>query len=203
MVERPCDPAATIRAAPRVLRASGPVPRQNGGYSSYAAVTVAENSGGSAVAVPGLRMLCSTVDTKSASARETFGRISGFLSEWVDSASEVASRLALLHGRARRRPRQWHVFYLFLLVMTHLALCSRRLLAEWRSVHSRCFDYRAVFFLENMDIISTSPSAFCSLSAVGRLRYVVFLEPSTTKSSSLSRAPLPIHDCGDVDIRAS
>ena len=69
----------------RVLRASGPVPRQNGGHSSYATVTVAENCGGSAFAVPG----CSTVDTYSASARETFGIISGFLREWADSALEI------------------------------------------------------------------------------------------------------------------
>ena len=55
----------------------------------FATVTVAENCGGSAVAVPGLLMLCSTVDT--------------------------------------------------------YALCSRRLLSERRSVHSRCFDRRAVF----------------------------------------------------------
>ena len=80
---RPCDLAATFLAALRVLRASGPVPRQNGGHSSYSTVTVAENCGGSAVAVPGLRMLCSTVDTNSASAWETFGKISGLLREWV------------------------------------------------------------------------------------------------------------------------
>ena len=73
---------------------------------------MAENCGVSAVAVPGLRMLCSTVDTNSASAREAFGKISGFLREWVHSAPEVASRPAhLLHGRARRRPRQWHVVF--------------------------------------------------------------------------------------------
>ena len=89
---------------------------------------MAENCGGSAVALPGLRMLCSTVDTSSVSARETFGIICGFLPGCVDSAPEVDSRPAFLHGRARRRPRQWHVFNMVLLVMTHLALCSRRLL---------------------------------------------------------------------------
>ena len=75
---RPCDLAATFLAALRVLRASGPVPRQNGGHSSYSTVTVAENCGGSAVAVPGLRVLCSTVDTNSASAREAFEKFLGF-----------------------------------------------------------------------------------------------------------------------------
>ena len=41
-------------------------------------------------------MLCSTVDTCSASAREALGRNSGFLREWVHSAHEVNSRPALL-----------------------------------------------------------------------------------------------------------
>ena len=59
-----------IPAVLRVLRASGPVPRKNGGHSSYATVTVAENCGGSAVAGPWSRMLCSTVETHSASARD-------------------------------------------------------------------------------------------------------------------------------------
>ena len=45
--------------------------------------------------VPGSAVLCSTVDTNSVSAWETFGRISGFLREWVYSAPEVNSRPAL------------------------------------------------------------------------------------------------------------
>ena len=40
--------------------------------------------------------LCSTVDTYSASARETFGKLSGFPREWVDSAPEDNCRPALL-----------------------------------------------------------------------------------------------------------
>ena len=67
----------------------------------FATVTVAENCGGSAVAVPGSRMLCSTVDTYSASARETFGRISGFQREGEHSAPEVDSRPALLSSWPR------------------------------------------------------------------------------------------------------
>ena len=64
-----------------------------------------------------VRMLCSTVDTNSASAREAFGIISGFLREWVHWL--LRSHLVLLFffmcgsGRARRRPRQWHVFSWF------------------------------------------------------------------------------------------
>ena len=64
----------------RVLGASGPVPRLNAGHSSYTTVFGAESCGGSAVAVLGCAVLCSTVDTYSASAREAFGRISGFSS---------------------------------------------------------------------------------------------------------------------------
>ena len=52
----------------QVLRASGPVPRQNVGPSSCASVTVAENCGVSAVAW-GRAMLCSTVATLSASVQ--------------------------------------------------------------------------------------------------------------------------------------
>ena len=79
---------------------------------------------------------------------------------------------------------------LVLPVKLHLALCSRRLppgrLAHARSVHSRCFG-RAVS-LGFLGIISMSPLYFAEFSAVGTLRQVIFWEPSTTKSSSLSRA---------------
>ena len=44
------------------------------------------------------------------------------------------------------------------------------------------------FFLDNLDNISMSPLYFAVFSAVGTLRQVIFWEPSTTKSSSLSRA---------------
>ena len=64
-----------------------------------------------------VRMLCSTVDTNSASVREAFGIFSGFLREWVHWL--LRSHLVLLFffmcgsGRARRRPWQWHVFSWF------------------------------------------------------------------------------------------
>ena len=49
----------------------------------------------------GCVMLCSTVDTYSASARAIFGIIPGFQCEWVDSAPEVDSRPALLSSWPR------------------------------------------------------------------------------------------------------
>ena len=45
--------------------------------------------------VPWSAVLCSTVDSCSASAREALGRNSGFLGELVHSAPEVNSRPAL------------------------------------------------------------------------------------------------------------
>ena len=69
------------------------------------------------------------LDTYSASAKATCGRISGFLREWVHSAPEDDSRPALwtspclrpgadcgsfsLRGHGRRRPRKLLVFYWF------------------------------------------------------------------------------------------
>ena len=69
MVDVPVTVQRQFPAVLRVLRASGSVPQQNGGHSSHTSVTVTENCGGSAVAVPwGRATLGSTVDTYSASA---------------------------------------------------------------------------------------------------------------------------------------
>ena len=122
--------------------------------------------------VPGSVVLCSTVDSYSASAWETFGRISGFLREWVTrllrsilvllfSVSEVAA-LVVDTGSG--------------LFSTGFAgeKCTSRcvpdvcLHAEWRSVHSICFG--RFFFLGNLDIISSNPLSFAVFSAVRSLR---------------------------------
>ena len=71
MVDVPVTLQRQIPAVLRVLRAFGSVLRQNGGHSSYATVTEAENCGDSAVAVRGRAMLGSTVDTFSASVFRT------------------------------------------------------------------------------------------------------------------------------------
>ena len=76
-------------------------------------------------------MFGSTVDTYSASARVTFGRIPGFLREWVDSALEVDSRPALLSSWPRTSSTTAVAcFQRVLLVIKHLALCSQRLLSH-------------------------------------------------------------------------
>ena len=60
-------------------------------------------------------------------------------------------------------------------------------LTERRSVHSDASP-AGHFFRGNLDFISMSPLYFAVFSAVGTLRQVIFWEPSTTKSSSLSRS---------------
>ena len=120
----------------------------------------------------GRAMLWSTVDTYSASARATFGRIPGFLREWVDSALEVDSRPALLSSWPRTSSTTAVAcFLLVLLVMTHLALCSRRLLSHrMEKCAQSMLRPPSSFFIENLDNISFSPLYFTVLSAVRRLR---------------------------------
>ena len=132
-------------------------------------------------------MLGSTVDTYSASALRValWTNFTQCLRDWVDSAPEVDSRPALLSSQPRTSSTSAVAcFLLVLLVLTHLALCSRRLLSH------RMVDASAPkqFFLENLDNSSVSPLYFAVFSAVGTLRQVIFWEPSTTKISSLSRA---------------
>ena len=165
-----------IPAVLRVLRASGPVPRQNGGHSSYATVTVAENCGGSAVAVPVSRN--ALFDSRYIFCVSE-GRISGFLREWVDSAPEVDSRPAL-HSSWPRTSSTTAVacFIRVLLVLTHLALCSGRLLSHrMEKCAQSMLRPPSSFFIENLDIISISPLYFAVFSAVGTLRWVIFRSP--------------------------
>ena len=156
----------------RVLRASGQVPRQNGGPSSYATVSGRKlwrfrscRGSRNALFDSGFVLCVSTT--------ATFGSISGFLRVWVDSAPEDDFRPALWTSPCLRSwSRLWKFlsswprtssttavacFLLVLLVITHLALCSRRL-AEWRSVRNRCFAEQ--FFLKNLDNFSMSPLVF-------------------------------------------
>ena len=118
----------------------------------------------------------STVDTNSATAWETFGRISGFLREWYTLL--LRSILVLLFPvpvcvAMRKWPRSSSTlavayFLLVLLVKMHLALCpDDRLHAEWRSVHSFCFG--RLFSLEIWTLFLRTP-CFAVLSAVRGLR---------------------------------
>ena len=47
--------------------------------------------------------------------------------------------------------------------------------------------FRRAILPRNLDFVSMSPMDFAVFSAVGALRQVILWEPSTTKSSSLSR----------------
>ena len=71
------------------------------------------------------------MDTHSASTKETFGIISGFLRGWVHSAPEVNSRPALLYSNVEVTtlivdPGRG-LFSTGFAGLMHLALCSRRL----------------------------------------------------------------------------
>ena len=150
-----------------------PVPRQNGGHSSFATVTVAENwrfrSCRSWVAhalFDSGYILC----VISRSSRMAFGRIPVFLRHWVDSTPEVDSRPALLSSW----PRTSSITAVVRCV-PDVALCTAD---AWAAEQ---------FFLENLDIISMSPLCFCSIFSCPQTPLGNFLEPSTTKRSSLSR----------------
>ena len=68
----------------------------------------------------------------------------------------------------------------------YLALCSGRLPSR-RMEKCAQFMLRPTIFLGNLDIISPNP-LFCSIFSCAQSPQVIFWEPSTTKSSSLSRA---------------
>ena len=68
----------------------------------------------------------------------------------------------------------------------HLALCCGRLPSR-RLEKCAQFMLRPTIFLGNLDIISTN-SLFCSIFSCAQSPLIIFWEPSTTKSSSLSRA---------------
>ena len=115
-------------------------------HSSYATVTVAGNCGGLAVAVGSRNALFDSGYMFCVSTRATFGIISGFLR--VRSIRLLSSTLVLLFSMSEVAAlvvdHSSGFFSSGFAVMTHLAG-----LAEWRSVHSRCFEQ---FFLENLDI---------------------------------------------------
>ena len=166
----------------RPLRASGSVPRQNVGHFSYATVTGEVNCGGSAVAVLQSRaVLCSTVDTILRQLEGDF---------WVDSAPEVDSHPALLSLWPRTSSTTVACILLVLLVFMDFGCvpddCRQVGMHTVRSVHNRCFG--CTVSLGILDNISMSPLYFADVFSVGTLRQVFFWEPSTTKSSSLSRA---------------
>ena len=77
-------------------------------------------------------------------------------------------------------------FLLVLLVLMHLVLCSRRLPSS-RMEKCAQFLLRPTIFLGNLYIISTN-TLFCCIFSCAQSPPVIFWEPSTTKSSSLSRA---------------
>ena len=140
--------------------------------------------------VPGCAVLCSTVDTCSASARETSGIISDF---YVNGCTRLLrSTLVLLFSfLVWKWPRSSSIpavacFLLVLLVLMHLVLCSRRLPSRRME---KCAQYmvRPTIFLGNLDTISTN-TLFCSIFSCAQSLLVIFWEPSTTKSSSLSGA---------------
>ena len=136
--------------------------------------------------VPGSAALCSTADTFSGSARETFGIISGFSTKWVHSAPEVNCRPALLSSCVEVATQAVAYFILVLLVLMHLALCSRRIAFTQNGEVCTVLAAAELFCLKIWTLFLRIPCLqylqLCAVSATD------FWEPSTTKSSSLSRA---------------
>ena len=156
---RPCSDNFQLH---RVLRASGPVPRQNGGHSSLLRLQWHKT-----VEVPQLPFMgarCSVRQWIHILPQQGC-LLDEFLVFYVSGFSRLLrSHLVLL---APRRPRQWYAFLLVLLVMTHLALCSRLspglplgALSQNGEVCTVDASAAEQFFLENQDIISMSPSYF-------------------------------------------
>ena len=115
----------------------------------------------------------------------------GFLREWVHSAPKVKSRPAPLssgvevatlvvdHGSSL-------IYTGFAAIDAPRAVFPTIAFTQNGAV---CTEHASgrLFFLENLDIISTNP-LFCSIFSCAQSPLVIFWEPSTTKSSSLSRA---------------
>ena len=154
-------------------------------------VTVAEYRGGSAVAVGSRNALFDSGYIFCVSTRATFGRISGFLV--VRSIRLLRSILVLLFSMSD----------VAALVVDHSSgLFSTGLagddapravfptfgLSQNGEVCTVDASAAEQFFLENLDIFLRAPCIFAVFFAVGALRQLIFWEPSTTKSSSLSRA---------------
>ena len=76
---------------------------------------------------------------------------------------------------------------LVLLVLMHLAVFRTIAFTQNGEVYTVNASAE-LFCLGNLDIISTN-SLFCSICSCAQSPLVIFWEPSTTKSSSLSRAP--------------
>ena len=102
-----------------------------------------------------------------------------FLRDWVESTPEVDSHPALLRsGRAHRRQRQWHVLCWVLLVLTHLVLCSRRLLSHGMEKHAQSMlRLPSSFFLGNLDSFSLRPLYPADIFSSQDLREWIFLSP--------------------------
>ena len=125
----------------------------------------------------GRAVLCSTVDTYSASARETFGIISGFLRELARSAPEVNSRPALLFSG---------VEVATLVVDPGSGLFSTGFAgidapsAVFRRLPSRRMEkcahsmLRRAVLPRDLDNISMSPLYFCSLFRSRRIALIFF-----------------------------
>ena len=100
-------------------------------------------------------------------------------------APEVNSLFLRGSGHARRRPRQ--LFYTgFAGINAPRAVFRTIAFTQNGQVYTE--DASAELFLPgNLDIICTIP-LFCSICSCAQSPLVIFWEPSTTKSSSLSRA---------------
>ena len=130
------------------------------------------------------------MDTYSASARATFGRIPGFLREWVDSAPEVDSRPPLLSSWPRTSSTTAVPFFFtgFAGDGAPRAVFPTFALSQNGEVCTVDASAAEQFFPRKPGLFFFEPLVFCNMFSCPKAPLGDFLEPSTTKSSSSSRA---------------